>query len=138
MVNAALETMNLDALDLVFVENIGNLVCPASFDTGAALKVMILSVPEGDDKILKYPLMFSMVDCLIVNKMDYMAHSNFDLEILRERMQVLNPAAEMIEISCVKGDGLERWCNWLDNQIVAEFDQIPTGGGVMPPELHES
>jgi len=127
MVNAALETMNLDALDFVLVENIGNLVCPASFDTGAALKVMILSVPEGDDKILKYPLMFSMVDCLVVNKMDYLAHSNFNLEILRERMQALNPTAEIIEVSCIKGEGLERWCNWLDSRIAAKFDRSLAG-----------
>jgi hydrogenase nickel incorporation protein HypB len=120
MVNAALETMELPALDLVFIENIGNLVCPASFDTGAALKVMILSVPEGDDKILKYPLMFSVVDCLIINKMDYLSISNFNLRALHERMRSLNPKAQVFEISCQTGEGIDHWCKWLEAQADAE------------------
>lgn len=117
MVHAALRTMDLDALDLVFIENIGNLVCPAEFDTGAALKVMILSVPEGDDKILKYPLMFSVVDALIVNKLDYLPHSDFDLGALRERLRRLNAHAEVFEVSCRTGAGLERWCEWLRQRV---------------------
>ncbi|PSH05550.1 MAG: hydrogenase accessory protein HypB [Acidobacteria bacterium] len=119
MVNAALETMDLGALDLVFIENIGNLVCPAEFDTGAALKVMLLSVPEGDDKILKYPLMFSIVDCLVINKLDYLPYSDFDIAALRERMRVLNPKAQIFEVSCKTGDGLDSWCDWLKAQITA-------------------
>ncbi len=117
MVDAALQRMDLDALDLVFIENIGNLVCPAEFDTGAALKVMILSVPEGDDKILKYPLMFSVVDALIVNKLDYLPHSDFDLAALRDRLRRINPRAEIFEVSCRTGAGLDRWCQWLEEHV---------------------
>jgi hydrogenase nickel incorporation protein HypB len=123
MVNAALETMDLAALDLVFVENIGNLVCPAEFDTGASLKVMILSVPEGDDKILKYPLMFSVVDCLVINKMDYMSLSNFDLAVLQERLRVLNPAAQVFEVSCKTSEGVDSWCKWLETRIKDERER---------------
>lgn len=117
MVEAALKTMDLDALDLVFIENVGNLVCPAEFDTGAALRVMILSVPEGDDKILKYPLMFSVVDALIVNKVDYLPHSDFDLAALRDRLRRMNPKAEIFEVSCKTGSGLDRWCAWLQERV---------------------
>lgn len=113
MVRTALDTMNLQDLDLIFVENVGNLVCPADFDIGAAKKAMILSVPEGDDKILKYPLMFSIVDALIINKTDYLAISDFDIKSLRERMAALNPAARIFEISCKTGQGLDEWCEWL-------------------------
>jgi len=113
MVRTALDTMNLQDLDLIFVENVGNLVCPADFDIGAAKKAMILSVPEGDDKILKYPLMFSIVDALIINKTDYLAISDFDIKSLRERMAALNPAARIFEISCKTGQGLNEWCEWL-------------------------
>ena len=119
MVNAALETMELPNYDLVFIENIGNLICPAEFDVGESLKVMILSVPEGDDKILKYPLMFSVVDCLVINKMDYLdfSLSSFDLLSLRERMHTLNPRARMFEVSCKTGEGIDDWCEWLQAQI---------------------
>jgi hydrogenase nickel incorporation protein HypB len=130
MVNAALETMDLAALDLVLVENIGNLVCPAEFDTGSALNVMILSVPEGDDKILKYPLMFSVVDCLIVNKIDYLSFSNFDLITLCDRMHTLNPLAEIFEISCANGEGVDNWCRWLDARVSAGIRLEPGGESV--------
>lgn len=127
MVDAALRQMALEALDLVFIENVGNLVCPAEFDTGAALKVMILSVPEGDDKILKYPLMFSVVDALIVNKLDYLPHSNFDLGALRDRLRRLNPKAEVFELSCQTGDGLDRWCRWLAERVASALGTPAAG-----------
>lgn len=127
MVDAALQQLDLDALDLVFIENIGNLVCPAEFDTGAALKVMILSVPEGDDKILKYPLMFSVVDALIVNKLDYLPHSNFDLAALRDRMKRMNPDARIFEVSCTTGAGIDVWCRWLEERIGGASEVRGTG-----------
>jgi hydrogenase nickel incorporation protein HypB len=130
MVHVALKEMDLDSLDLIFVENIGNLVCPASFDLGAALKMMILSVPEGDDKIVKYPLMFSVVDCVVINKMDYLPLSNFDLKAFRTRLEALNPKAKLFEVSCQTGEGVSEWCDWLRTRINEEADkpgQINTG-----------
>lgn len=124
MVNAALETMELPNLDLVFIENIGNLVCPASFDVGEVLKVMILSVPEGDDKILKYPLMFSVVDCLVINKVDYLPFSDFDRVALHERMHTLNPKAKVFEVSCRTDEGLDDWCKWLETRIESWLRRI--------------
>ena len=113
MVTAALDKLELSRVDMVFIENIGNLICPAEFDTGANLQVMILSVPEGDDKVLKYPLMFTVSDVLIVNKMDYLAGSDFNLEVLRRRAHELNPRIHIFEISCKTGLGLDEWCSWL-------------------------
>lgn len=124
MVNAALQKMDLDSLDLIFVENIGNLVCPASFDLGAKLKMMILSVPEGDDKILKYPLMFSVVDCVVINKMDYLSLSNFDLKAFRERLHALNPKAKLFEVSCLTGQGVGDWCDWLRARMRGEAEEV--------------
>jgi hydrogenase nickel incorporation protein HypB len=117
MISAALERLELAQLDLVFIENIGNLICPAEFDTGANLQVMILSVPEGDDKILKYPLMFSVCDVLLVNKVDYLLDSDFNLELLRRRARELNPRLRVFEVSCKSGKGLEAWSGWLLDQV---------------------
>ena len=101
--------------DLAFVENIGNLVCPAEFDIGESLKVMILSVPEGDDKILKYPLMFSVADVLIVTKTDYLPDEGFSLEALKSRAAVLNPSMKIIELSARTGDGFNKWVDFLND-----------------------
>ena len=120
MVGSALVELPLAELDLLFVENIGNLVCPASFDIGASLQAMILSVPEGDDKILKYPAMFATVDALVINKMDYLALSDFNVAALRERMQAINPSAQIFEISCKDGRGLDQWCAWLAAEVVPQ------------------
>jgi hydrogenase nickel incorporation protein HypB len=114
MVTAALDSLNLDNLDLVFVENIGNLICPAEFDIGSNLQAMILSVPEGDDKILKYPLMFSVCDVLLVNKIDYLDGSDFNLELLRRRARELNPRIRVFEVSCKTGAGFDEWIQWLE------------------------
>jgi hydrogenase nickel incorporation protein HypB len=116
MVTAALDSLNLDELDLVFVENIGNLICPAEFDLGSDLQAMILSVPEGDDKILKYPLMFSVCDVLLVNKIDYLEGSDFNLELLRRRAHELNPRIRVFEVSCKTGSGFSEWCRWLEEK----------------------
>lgn len=119
MIQAALDTLDLDALDVIIIENVGNLVCPAEFDTGAARKVMILSVPEGDDKALKYPLMFSVCDTLVVNKIDYLGSSDFNMGALVERVRRLNPAIRIFKVSCKTGEGLEDWCRWLKDEIEA-------------------
>jgi len=113
MVAKGLDGLDLDALDVVIIENVGNLVCPAEFDTGAIRNAMILSVPEGDDKPLKYPLMFTVCDVLLVNKIDYLELSDFDIEAMRERVLRLNPKIRIFEISAKTGQGVEDWSAWL-------------------------
>ena len=117
MVELALREMDLSALDLIIIENVGNLVCPAEFDTGAMRKVMILSVPEGDDKPLKYPLMFTVCDVLVVNKTDYLKLSDFDMKTLKERVLKLNPQIKIFEVSCKTGEGMAAWTQWLRTEI---------------------
>lgn len=119
MVLPALDLLDLSTLDAVVIENIGNLVCPAEFDLGADLDAMILSVPEGDDKILKYPLMFSMCHLLVVNKSDFLdlPSNNFDVERLRQRFRRLNPTAEMFVVSSYTGEGVKELAEWLAKRI---------------------
>ena len=117
MVSKGIDALDVSNLDLIIIENVGNLVCPAEFDTGAHRNVMILSVPEGDDKPLKYPLMFSICDVLIVNKMDYLALSDFDLSALRKRVLSLNPKIRIIEVSCKTGAGIGNWIGWLKKEV---------------------
>lgn len=119
MIDEALKTMDLDAFDVILIENVGNLVCPAEFDTGAMRKAMILSVPEGDDKVLKYPLMFSVCDALVVNKIDYRTLSDFDTVTLRERVRKFNPGIQIFETSCRTGEGIDEWCRWLRREIAS-------------------
>ena len=116
MVTQGLDQLELADLDVVVIENVGNLVCPAEFDTGAIKKVMILSVPEGDDKPLKYPLMFSVCDVLLVNKIDYLELSDFDMQKLRERVRKLNPEIEIFELSAKTGQGVGEWAGWLSRE----------------------
>ncbi|MBE6828294.1 MAG: hydrogenase nickel incorporation protein HypB [Ruminococcaceae bacterium] len=103
--------------DLVVLENVGNLVCPAEFDTGASKNAMILSVPEGDDKPLKYPLMFQVSDVVLINKIDTKSVFDFDDNAVVERIHKLNPRAEVIFISARTGEGIDKWCDWLRNQV---------------------
>ena len=117
MTEQGLNELNYDGLDLVVLENVGNLICPAEFDTGAAKNVMILSVPEGHDKPLKYPLMFSKVDALIINKIDVMPYFDFDMNKLREYVLKLNKNVKIFPISAKTGEGVEEWTNWLLNEV---------------------
>jgi len=117
MTRQGLAGLGIEGLDLVVLENIGNLICTADFDTGAAKNVMILSVPEGDDKPLKYPLMFSIVDLVLVNKMDAMSLFDFDMEAFRERVRRLNTKAEIIPISAKTGEGMGAWAEWLRAEV---------------------
>lgn len=119
MVKAGIDAIDLEKFDAVFIENIGNLVCPADFDLGESCKVMILSVPEGDDKVLKYPLMFSVCDVLVVNKIDYLESSDFNMEGLLGRVRRLNPDIRFFKTSCKNGEGLDEWCRWLKGEIEA-------------------
>lgn len=119
MVQQGLNSLDTGVLDLIFIENVGNLVCPAEFDTGAALDVMILSVPEGDDKPLKYPLMFSKCDVLIVNKVDYLETplTDFDLALLEKRVRKINNDIKIFPISCRTGAGVRAWADWLSEKV---------------------
>ena len=117
MTRQGLEALGTDELDIVILENVGNLVCPAEFDTGAAKNAMILSVPEGDDKPLKYPLMFSVCHALLVNKIDTLPVFDFDLAAVEQRAKQRNPQLEMFPVSARTGEGMEAWVGWLDRQI---------------------
>ena len=128
MIRMALDGMDLSALDLLIIENVGNLVCPAEFDTGATIRAMILSVPEGDDKPLKYPLMFSVCDALVINKIDYLPDPGFDMAAFRERVLKLNPGIRIFEVSCRRGEGLDDWVRWLGEQV--KFERIEKHGAL--------
>ena len=117
MTKQGLDNIEAGEFDFVVLENVGNLVCPAEFDTGASKNAMILSVPEGDDKPLKYPLMFTISDCVLINKIDTKSVFDFDDEAVVERIKKLNPNAEIFFISAKTGEGMEGWFNWLRNQI---------------------
>ena len=117
MVESGLDALDTKNLDMVLLENVGNLVCPAQFETGAHRNAMILSVPEGDDKPLKYPLMFSVCHALVINKIDYLELSDFSIEKCRERVLKLNPGIQIFEVSCRTGEGMQRWIAWLERQV---------------------
>ena len=122
MTKQGLEGLGTDNIDLAILENVGNLVCPAEFDTGAVKNAMILSVPEGHDKPLKYPLMFSICDVLLINKIDVMPYFDFDLDKCREYAKKLNPNIKIIPISAKHGDGIGEWTDWLRSQV-AEWNK---------------
>jgi hydrogenase nickel incorporation protein HypB len=117
MTRQGLDNVALADVDLVILENVGNLVCPAEFDTGAVRNAMILSVPEGDDKPLKYPLMFSVCDLVLVNKVDVMPYFDFDLDKCREYVRMRNPKARIIPICAKTGEGLDDFAEWLLDEV---------------------
>ena len=119
MTEQGLRELGTADLDLVVLENVGNLVCPAEFDTGAVKNAAILSVPEGDDKPLKYPLMFQVCDVVLINKMDVAPYFDFDLEKCREYIRMRNPNAKVIPICAKTGEGVEEWAGWLREQVRA-------------------
>ena len=119
MTRQGLEALGTEDIDLAILENVGNLVCPAEFDTGAVKNAMILSVPEGDDKPLKYPLMFEVCDVLLINKIDVLPYFDFDLDAVAERARARNPKIDIIPVSARTGEGIDRWCDWLRSQIRA-------------------
>ena len=119
MTRQGLDNLSLDDTDLVILENVGNLVCPAEFDTGAVRNAMILSVPEGHDKPLKYPLMFSICDVVVINKMDVAPYFDFDLEKCKEYIRMRNPKAEVIPICAKTGEGVDLFADWLLSSVKA-------------------
>ena len=119
MTSRALAEFDTEGLDLLILENIGNLVCPAEFDTGAHWNITILSVPEGDDKPLKYPLMYTVSDVVLINKIDTLPYFDFDIEKAKERILNLNPRAIFFPMSAKTGDGVDAFCEWVASQIAA-------------------
>ena len=117
MLSQVLPKIDLKKIDLLFIENVGNLVCPAEFDLGAHYNVMILSTPEGSDKPVKYPLMFSKADLLIINKIDLLPYVKFDYNALVESLKKLNPKLKLIKLSCQTGEGLADWLDWLNSKL---------------------
>lgn len=119
MTRQGLEGLDQADTELVILENVGNLVCPAEFDTGAVKNAMILSVPEGHDKPLKYPLMFSVCDVVLINKIDVMPYFDFDMEKCREYVLMRNPNAKIFPICAKTGEGIEAWTDWLKEEVNA-------------------
>jgi hydrogenase nickel incorporation protein HypB len=117
MLQRALKNMALKDIDLLIVENVGNLICTAEFKLGVHKNVVISSVPEGHDKPLKYPLMFTVADVILVNKMDLLPYSNFDLEAYTKAVRGLNPKVDVIDVSCTTGVGIKKWLSWLSGQL---------------------
>lgn len=117
MAKAGIDALEVDGLDLVFLENIGNLICTAGYDTGAMKDIAILSVPEGDDKPLKYPMMFEKVDALIVNKIDVMPYFDFNMNVLEERVRKLNKDIKIFPISAKTGEGMDAWIDWIRTEM---------------------
>ncbi|MEE1526583.1 MAG: hydrogenase nickel incorporation protein HypB [Blautia sp.] len=117
MTAQGLEGLETDELDLSILENVGNLVCPAEFDTGAVKNAMILSVPEGHDKPLKYPLMFSVCDVVLINKVDVIPYFDFDMEACKKNILMRNPKAKIIPISAKTGEGMQQWFDWLLDEV---------------------
>lgn len=113
MVQQAMVGLDLSSCDVLFVENVGNLVCPSSYDLGEDMKVVLISTTEGDDKPLKYPAMFRRSSVMVINKIDLLGHSDFDLERVRKHARQINGQLEIFELSCRTGEGLSRWYDWL-------------------------
>lgn len=118
MTRQGIRELGTKELDLAILENVGNLVCPAEFDTGAAKNVMILSVPEGHDKPLKYPLIFTVCDALIINKIDVLPYFDFDMDKVKEYALKRNPDLKIFPICAKTGEGVDEWCNWLKEQVI--------------------
>ncbi len=119
-VQNALRQLPLDQIDLLFIENVGNLICPTGFALGEHVNMMIANVPEGHDKPIKYPGMFAAVDALVLNKIDLMPYIDFDSEAFRTAVRALNPDAPLFEVSCKTGEGIEMWAEWLLSQCRTE------------------
>jgi len=115
-IEKALSAFDLDNLDLIFVENVGNLVCPAEFDIGETAKIALISVPEGDDKVMKYPLLFRESSLVILNKIDLLPYSDFNREHFYADLNKVNPTAKVLEISCKTQQGLDEWLRWIEHQ----------------------
>ncbi len=117
MIDIGLNQLPLDQLDLLIVENVGNLVCPAAFNLGTHANVLIASIPEGDDKPYKYPAIYRGLDVLIINKVDLLPYVRFDMDYFRTGVEILNPGVTIFEVSCTTGDGIDAWAEWLVSRV---------------------
>jgi len=117
MVNMALQNLPLDELDVIFIENVGNLICPGEFDLGEYKRIIISSTPEGEDKPHKYPLMFTIADACIVNKIDLIPYVNFDIDNFTRTVKGMNGSIEIFTISSINGNGVDKWANWVLKQL---------------------
>ena len=120
MVRAGIDQLELAPIDLLLIENVGNLVCPAEFDVGQDARAMVYAITEGEEKPLKYPVMFHAVDAVVVNKIDLLPHLNFDMDAFRENLAKVNPQAHVFELSAQTGEGMDAWLDWLTNVATAE------------------
>jgi len=118
MVKEALKRIKLEGIKFLFIENVGNLICPASFELGEHLKVAVSSVPEGDDKPYKYPGLFSKVSAVVLNKIDILPYIDFNMEYFQNGIKALNPKAQIFPLSCKTGEGLDKWIKWLESEAV--------------------
>ena len=123
MIDRALEGWELQDLDVLFIENVGNLVCPSSYDLGEHAKIVLFSVTEGEDKPLKYPSIFSKAELCIINKIDLLPYLNFDIGVARENVRKMHPGAHIIEVSCKTGEGLQDWLRWIETRSQAASAQ---------------
>jgi len=123
MIESALKDMPLDEIDLILIENVGNLICPAEFTLGEHKRVVISSLPEGDDKPIKYPLIFADADAVIINKMDLLPYMDFDITTFRRSITGLNPEVQIFELSSKTGKGIEKWCSWILEQVKANAEK---------------
>lgn len=117
MIATALEHIDLEAVDLIIIENVGNLVCPAEFDLGEGSRALITSVTEGHDKPLKYPMIFKQTDTVVINKIDLLPYCDFDIVGFRQVVEELNPSVDFFEVSCVDGSGIDTWSEWLSGKV---------------------
>lgn len=117
MIKKAIASLDLEKLDVLIIENVGNLVCPASFDLGESARAVVLSITEGDDKPLKYPIIFQDAAIVLLNKIDLIEFTNFDRESARKDLRSINPSIEIVETSCTKGIGLDQWRQWIEKKI---------------------
>jgi len=117
LVQDAINNMNLDGIQLLIIENVGNLVCPANYDLGEHMKVVIASIAEGEDKPLKYPAMFRNASVLIINKIDLLAYTNCNLDLLKNNALRINPNLKVFQTSCTTNEGINEWCNWLEQKV---------------------
>jgi hydrogenase nickel incorporation protein HypB len=117
MIQGVLDCLDLGELDIIVIENVGNLVCPAEFNIGEDCKVTVLSITEGDDKPLKYPLIFKQASAVILNKVDLLPYTNFDLKAAKKDITAIHPGVTLLPVSCQTGEGLEAWFNWLMKQV---------------------
>jgi len=119
----------LEDLDLLLIENVGNLICPSEFALGEHRRVVVSSLPEGDDKPIKYPMIFADANAVIINKIDLFPYVDFDIDTFRRSVEELNPKAQLFEVSCKTGEGIDKWCLWLSKEVETNAKKVSIEGG---------